>query len=301
MIKPNSPDITKEPAKPISVSPDATINMAYPDDLYAHDGLGEILPNPQAFDHKAIQQFKLEGYLSVADVYTTEQVENAKLALDDLIARRYKKLTGLQLEGSAKAKADGSTPPDPTTMFTVVRKLDDFTQEDPRLAVILEHPALIHIVEQLAGEKTVKIQEMALLKPPQGREKPWHQDHAYFNSDNSKHIVGVWIALDEATIANGCMHVLPGKHHEPVIHFSRRDWQICDTTTLAIKQKCLAIPLKPGSVLFFDSFLPHGTPTNNTNQRRRAIQLHFKPATAGDIETQDRMLVWGSEGKDVEC
>lgn len=275
----------------------------YPSDLYRHDDIAPVLASPADFDQAAVQQFKLEGYLAVASVYNAAEVEDARQALDDLIARRYENLTGLQLEGNGKADpADvKASVPDPASMLTVVRKLQDFTEADPRLGAILNHPTLMHIVETLAGEKVVKFQEMALLKPPKGREKPWHQDHAYFDTDNSKHIVGVWIALDEATIANGCMHILPGKHHEAVIHFRRRDWQICDTTTLEIKQRCLAVPLKPGGVLFFDSFLPHGTPTNHTNMRRRAIQLHFKPDSAARIEAAARLAIWGSEGKDVEC
>ena len=35
-------------------------------------------------------------------------------------------------------------------------------------------------------------------------------------------------ALDEATTENGCMHIIPGGHMEPIVHFKRRDWQICD-------------------------------------------------------------------------
>ena len=36
---------------------------------------------------------------------------------------------------------------------------------------------------------------MALVKPAQGREKPWHQDHAYFNVALDTPIVGVWIPM----------------------------------------------------------------------------------------------------------
>ncbi|WP_269542094.1 phytanoyl-CoA dioxygenase family protein [Cerasicoccus fimbriatus] len=39
-----------------------------------------------------------------------------------------------------------------------------------------------------------------------GREKPWHQDKAYFDFPLNDRVVGVWIALGEATVANGCMH-----------------------------------------------------------------------------------------------
>ncbi|MFW6213947.1 MAG: phytanoyl-CoA dioxygenase family protein [Spirochaetota bacterium] len=40
---------------------------------------------------------------------------------------------------------------------------------------------------------------MALVKPPGGREKPWHQDHACFDLPLDSTIVGVWIALGHAT------------------------------------------------------------------------------------------------------
>jgi hypothetical protein len=91
-------------------------------------------------------------------------------------------------------------------------------------------------------------QDMALLKPPMlGREKPWHQDHAYFDYPLGTPIVGVWIALDEATVENGCMQFLPGQHRDPIIHFQRRDWQICDSTILG--RESVAAPLKPGGIL----------------------------------------------------
>lgn len=278
----------------------------YAAELYAHNGLADVLAGPDAYDDtNAVAFYKQHGYLAIADVYNDNEVEDAKQALDDLIIKRYKDLTGLQVEtaddGSLNAPKDKPEAPDPSIMLSNVRKLIDFTSADQRLERMLNHRFMMKVVEDLAGENVVKAQEMSLLKPPGGREKPWHQDHAYFNSDNDKHVVGVWIALDEATIANGCMHILPGKHHEPCIHFTRRDWQICDATTLQIKQQCKAVPLKPGGVLFFDSFLPHGTPTNHTNFRRRAVQLHFRPQSAAIIEDEARMAVWGAEGKNVEC
>jgi phytanoyl-CoA hydroxylase len=278
----------------------------YAADLYAHNGNAEVLAGPHAYNDKdATAFFKENGYLAIADVYNDQEVEDAKQALDELIIRRYKELTGLQIEtaddGSLNAPKDKPEAPDPATMMASVRKLNDITTADPRIERMLHHPLTMKVVEQLVGEKVEKFQEMSLLKPPGGREKPWHQDHAYFNADNAKHIIGVWIALDEATAANGCMHILPGKHHEPYVHFARRDWQICDETILKINQQCKAVPLKPGGVLFFDSFLPHGTPTNHTKLRRRAVQLHFKPASAASIETEERMATWGAEGKNVEC
>ena len=53
------------------------------------------------------------------------------------------------------------------------------------------------VVRRIIGEEPMLFQDMALLKPPRvGREKPWHQDHAYFDLELRTRVVGVWIALD---------------------------------------------------------------------------------------------------------
>jgi phytanoyl-CoA hydroxylase len=111
----------------------------------------------------------------------------------------------------------------------------------------------------------------------------------------------VWIALDEATIENGCMQFMPGQHKEgPRIHFQRRDWQICDTEMLG--QRSMSAPLKPGGLLLFSGLLPHGTPHNSSGKRRRALQYHYAPVDVQPLENQEeRLKHFGSEGKDVSC
>jgi phytanoyl-CoA hydroxylase len=143
---------------------------------------------------------------------------------------------------------------------------------------------------------------MALIKPPLiGREKPWHQDFAYFNLPLGTPVVGVWIALDEALIENGCMHVIPDSHRDgPVVHFQRRDWQICDTDVNV--RQVVAVPLQPGSCLLFDGLLHHGTPPSQSRLRRRAVQYHYKPASvAFYADNTERLKVFGEEGKDAYC
>ena len=142
-------------------------------------------------------------------------------------------------------------------------------------------------------------QDMALIKPPGGREKPWHQDKAYFNVAVDEPVVGLWIALDEVNVANGCMHMIPGSHREgPIIHFKRRDWQICDTQ---VRGEQVAVPLQPGGVLIFDGLIHHGTPHNPTDQRRRALQYHYALQDAVWTDEASRLAVYGEEGKDVTC
>ena len=65
--------------------------------------------------------------------------------------------------------------------------------------------------------------------------------------------------------------------------------------------EAVAVPLKPGGLLLFDGLLPHGTPHNNSGERRRAIQYHYAPDTATKVEDEYRLGIFGSEGKGVTC
>lgn len=111
-------------------------------------------------------------------------------------------------------------------------------------------------------------------------------------------IVGIWLALDEAKIENGCMHVLVGQHQKPVLHFQRRDWQICDNQ---IQTNVYPIPLKAGSLMMFSSLIPHGTPPNHSDLTRRALQWHLAPENVERFETEQRLQAFGADGTGVEC
>lgn len=83
------------------------------------------------------------------------------------------------------------------------------------------------------------------------------------------------------------------------MHFQLRDWQICDTDVES--RGALAVPLESGSCVFFYSLMQHGTAPNRTDQRRRAVQFHYCPASAKLISRETHMAVFGEDGKDVSC
>jgi phytanoyl-CoA hydroxylase len=66
-------------------------------------------------------------------------------------------------------------------------------------------------------------------------------------------------------------------------------------------QSAVAVPLKPGGCLLFSSLIHHGTPTNNSGLRRRAVQFHYRPASAPKTTVEERMAIFGEEGKNVTC
>ncbi len=271
-----------------------------PSNLYQYEGIiNQGIDGLHNVTNDDIQFFREYGYLVVHNAFSAAEVEAGLADLVGLIAGKNPDFSNIHYEAKAREIIDSVEGEERQDL---VRKIAHFVDYSPALNALAQHPMLLTVLQQLIGEEPTMFQDMGLIKPPHiGREKPWHQDFAYFNLPQGTQVVGVWIALDEATIENGCMHIIPGTHQDgPRIHFQRRDWQICDTDVQI--DRCMAVPLKPGSCLFFDGLLHHGTPPSRSNKRRRAVQYHYKPSSVlmlnDDVE---RLKYFGEEGKDVEC
>lgn len=269
-----------------------------PEGLYRYDHVAEKLDGFAAVDDTAFARFHEQGYLAVENAFTGDEIQSAIDGLMDCIAGR-KKGFEMNLEAAAK---DWEKTNNPEDRLKRVRKLNQFVDREPRLHALCWHPKLIDMLTRLMGEPPALYANQALLKPPHiGSEKPWHQDLAYFNLDPQKTLVcGVWIALDEATAENGCMHVIPGSHREgPHVHFRVRDWQLCDKDVQSARD--VMVTLKPGGLMLFHGLIHHGSPPNLSDQTRRALQFHYYPQSHERISAEERLAIYGSEGKDAEC
>ncbi|MDA0712150.1 MAG: phytanoyl-CoA dioxygenase family protein [bacterium] len=283
-------------------------SSAYLEDNYGPDGYDPGLYQATAaaesvlgFDgvtEAHLAQFHKQGFLAVERAYDTETVARATAAVTRLISGASEEFKGVQFEKGIRDRADRVEGEDREIL---VRKLTRFVGFDPELDVIGEDPKLLNILSKIMGESPRLFANQAMLKPPGiGREKPWHQDHAYFNLPLDTCIVSAWVALDRADPENGCMHVIPGSHLEgPVVHFNRRDWQICDTDIA--RSRIVSVALEPGGLLLWHGRLHHGTPANRSDRRRRALQLHYVPDSAQTTDPADRLAAFGNDGKDVAC
>ena len=268
-------------------------------DLYDFSTIADSIEGFEAVDEAQIALYHEQGFLVINHAFTLAEVQAATQGLTDLVAGKNPVFKTIQFRGEVRDVLDKLTLAE---KMENIRKLGTFTEYEPRLKAMAQHPQLIAVLTKLLGAEPELFQSMALIKPPGGREKPWHQDHAYFDLPFETKIVGVWVALQEANTENGCLRVMPGWHRRgPFTHFQLRDWQICDDQMDGLQPERVAVPLEPGGCLFFDSFLPHGTPTNHTRQGREAVQFHYMPAGTQKVKPEDRLAVFGSEGKDVSC
>ena len=280
---------------------DNHIWQEYPEHLFSFDNVASGIEGSASFTDDHVRYYQETGFLAINNFFTKREIDSALAGLTDLIDGKNPAARSVvvQYEASTRDRLGTSSVEERRDM---VRKLHGFVDDEPRLRAIADHPQLRETVGRLLGTTEPELyQDQAMLKPRGiGREKPWHQDHAFFELPLGTPIIGCWIALDEAKPENGCMHVKPGTHKEgPVVHFVRRDWQICDEHLDLTRD--VMVPLKPGGILFFNGLTHHGTPANRTPERRRALQLHYIPAGTPRTSEEERMSVFGAAGKDITC
>lgn len=294
--------------------------------LYAFERTDEGVSLETAMSEEGAARWKEEGFLNVRGLLPLDEVRAARAELEAMALSEEPACKLIYYEGAMRqhvqldASRDKGIDPktggvhfqpgqetnslprlDPALRARYVRKFMSFVGMAPELTKLSAQPSLMALVTKLLGGRRPEMfQDMALVKPSGGREKPWHQDHAYFNVAIDTPIVGVWIPMGEVNPENGCMHMLAGGHRAgPRAHFKRRDWQICDTDVPGAGR--VAVPMGPGDVLLFDGKLPHGTPTNRTDQHRWAVQYHYRPGTSVLTDDEARLAAFGSEGRNVTC
>ncbi|XP_059514251.1 phytanoyl-CoA dioxygenase domain-containing protein 1 isoform X2 [Myotis daubentonii] len=99
---------------------------------------------------------------------------------------------------------------------------------DPVFKRVTHSPKMQALVRSLGLQKPVVVQSMYIFKQPHiGGEASSHQDATFLYTEPLGRVLGVWIALEDATLENGCLWFIPGSHtrgliliHGEVVHKS---------------------------------------------------------------------------------
>lgn len=153
---------------------------------------------------------------------------------------------------------------------------------------------VLDVVAELIGPAIDVFLSQFIFKNPGAYGQPWHQDSYYFPFEPD-HQVGVWLAVTEATLANGCLWVLPGSHREPVhehVPDRRADSQY-GYVEIVDHDMSGAVPvlMDPGDLLVFDSHLMHRSTDNESDGIRAAMVYHYSPAGTIDRTPPGRGVV----------
>jgi phytanoyl-CoA hydroxylase len=151
---------------------------------------------------------------------------------------------------------------------------------DPRICGVLSQITAAHLPFWDGSVKCM--QTMAFVKPPGFQGQAWHQDEIYIPT-RDRSLVGAWIALDDATLDNGCLWVIPGSHRSGYLYPQRRherpdEWDSARESYGFDTAPAAPVPVKAGTVVFFNGYLLHASYRNQTETHRRVLVSHYMNA-----------------------
>lgn len=125
-------------------------------------------------------------------------------------------------------------------------------------------------------------EKLNLKRPHFGGENPLHQDYPYWVgvAEDAREIVTAMLFLDDATLANGCLQVVPGSHKSGVWQ-GRRDGDrfAANEIDTAAYPDVVPVPVEvpAGSLILFGPFLVHQSAPNTSEHDRRALLYSYQP------------------------
>ncbi len=175
---------------------------------------------------------------------------------------------------------------------------------DPVFARFAHSPDVVDVVAELIAPDIDVFLSQFIFKTPGAWGQPWHQDSFYFPFEPARPVVGIWLAVTQATRSNGCLHVLPGSQTEQV-HTHVPDcrpganygyFEIVDHDMQASEP----VLMDPGDLLIFDSHLMHCSTDNGSDGIRAAMVYHY--AGAGTVDHSEEYFPstndWVAVGRD---
>src|SRR5262249_40791321 len=139
--------------------------------------------------------------------------------------------------------------------------------------------ALVEMAVALLGPEVRLYWNQAVIKPPRhGASFAWHQDTGYVPIEPQEYLT-CWLALDDTTLENGCIRVIPGSHQWG-LQPHRRDAAVGDMVGYEGPDEGIPVPLRRGQAAVFSSLLLHCSGPNTSGGPRRAYVIQYAPTHA---------------------
>ena len=195
-----------------------------------------------------VEQFRTDGYLGPFELCSRDEM--ARIA--------------------ARVDSDVLAPDPPPQGVYQSRHLDSRLVYD-----LCAHPAIVSRMAAIHGRDLLLWRSHLFLKEQGAAEVPWHQDTNYWPLEPTLNI-SAWVAIDDATVENSCVNLIPGSHQlvvphgpapEGMVFAEMADMDYVDTTT------SVAMELRAGEFFLFNERTVHQSEPNTSGRRRLGLAV----------------------------
>lgn len=244
------------------------------------------------------QNFQQTGYLHLGQVLSQNELAALQQRINDIMLGTapldYDRML-MQLDSTTGKISDTGPQTKGHKGATLdYRKIQDL-EYDPLFLATMQKPLFQDICAQAYGPQTaIACFRAMFMNKPAGKGTPlaWHQDR-WTDLDRDP-LITIWIALDPATIANGCVQVLPGSHQRLINPDDASGFLTPAHTAAALANAApLFLELQAGEAVLLHNWLLHASEVNKTDIPRRAFSICYMDAATQSKRGEQFSIIFG--------
>ncbi len=246
------------------------------------------------FENKHHQHFDEHGYVILGNLLSGAELSGLRRRAEDLMMGRTT-IPGVtfQLDGKSEEYALEARTVGPTEKTVNYRRIDEL-HNDPLYLDYMQHPVFRLLTRHYIGEDISIFRSMFMNKPAKkGTMLPWHQDVGAGWGIDATPTTTVWTALDDTTVENGCVQIVPGSHKLGILnegHFTSKE----DQVEYCKPEKVIDLEVGAGEAVLINNLVLHRSGVNTTDRPRRALSAAYMDAATRNIRTGDHYpIVFG--------
>jgi hypothetical protein len=223
-----------------------------------------------------IERFRRDGWVHLAGLLSESEL--------DVIEADYRRFLAREIAVAGRDFCDMSAGYDkPADSFSIVNIMLPRHYHPAWRGNVYETRAA-SVAAQLCGADMVLDYDQLVAKRPRKADAVfhWHQDLAYWPVTDDTRTASFWLALDDATLANGCMRFVRGSQREPHLRPHRPMLDDRDKSHTLVaevdeeREPIVAAEIRRGDVSVHHERTVHGSGGNSTDGWRRAYIVAFR-------------------------
>lgn len=219
-----------------------------------------------------MKQYKEQGYIVFEHLFNEAEIDVIREHIDRLD------------EESARRLSEGR---DFISAANEINFTSHLNYQHPDIQRFIADERFIDITTQILGPDIRLYWDQSVYKRPEAkRDFPWHQDNGYVPTEPMEYLT-CWLALEDATIENGCIYVQPGTHK---LGFVEHVYSEIGFVCYQGEDPGIPVELKKGSMVAFHSLLFHRSTPNQSQTNRKGYVIQYSQVGSFNPDTGKEFL-----------
>jgi phytanoyl-CoA hydroxylase len=237
-----------------------------------------------------ISAYKAHGYLAVNDILSESEIGEIREVTDEFTER-----------SRTVSESDDvfDLEPDHSAARPRLRRIKEPHQQHSVYDQALRNEKILGVVSQLIGDSFYHRGSKLNIKESEGGSPvEWHQDWGFFPHTNDSSLA-LGIPLDDMSLENGCLMVVPGSHRGPTYDHHQDGIFAGAVDPAGIEEHAVPIELRAGGVSLHHIRMLHGSAPNLSPRPRRLLLFQYVAADAWPLvegTTWDKLSSWMIRG-----